>query len=338
MSVGPTNGVKPTIVIHTNDAQLVAARVGAYSLKSRSKHPALFDVRLLRLEDTPYLYRRYGQRFVWWSGNAPTVFHRRNTQSFSALRRMVPELLGFRGRALVLDPDVFAIGDVWELLSRNMDGKAILCCQKPVWRDGRRLYSSAVMLLDCDKLTHWQWEREIDDIFRGVMPFGPWLSLLDESPERIGILEDEWNHCDTLTDQTKLLHNTELTTQPWKTGLPADYNEHAPRWPPAVERLLGIARRLIFRGSRSPLIHQPHPDPRQEQLFFTLLKECLDAGVITQASLRRAMRRNYLRKDTFALVDALSAPPRGSHDQRGHRGLGVRVQKVSGDIQVDRYR
>jgi len=327
MSAGPTDGVKPTIVIHTNDAQLVAARVGAYSLKSRSKHPGLFDVRLLRLEDTPHLYRRYGQRFVWWNGNAPTVFHRRNTQSFSALRRMVPALLGFRGRALVLDPDVFAIGDVWELLSRNMNGKAILCCQKPVWRDGRRLYSSAVMLLDCDKLTHWQWEREIDEIFRGVMPLGAWLSLLDESPERIGLLEDEWNHCDTLTDQTKLLHNTELTTQPWKTGLPADYNEHAPRWPPAVERLRGIARRLTLRGTSSPLIHQPHPDPRQEQLFFTLLNECLDGGVITRASLRRAIGRNYLRKDTFALLDALSTPPRGSHDKRnGVTGVGgVRI-------------
>jgi len=168
---------KPTIVIHTNDAQLVPARVGAYSLKSRSRHPELFDVRLLRLEDTPVLYRRYGQRFAWWDGDTPTVFRRRNTQSFSALRRMVPALLGFQGQALVLDPDVFAIGDVWELLSRDMSGKAILCCQKPIWRDGRRLYSSAVMLLDCGKLRHWRWEREIDDIFRGVMPLGPWLWL-----------------------------------------------------------------------------------------------------------------------------------------------------------------
>ena len=307
---------KPTIVIHTNDAQLVPARVGAYSLKSRSKHRELFDVRLLRLEDTPHLYRRHGQRFAWWDGDTPTAFRRLNTQSFSALRRMVPALLGFQGRALVLDPDVFATGDVWDLLSRNMNGKAILCCQKPVWRDGRRLYSSAVMLLDCDKLTHWQWEREIDDIFRGVMPLGPWLSLMDELPERIGLLEDEWNHCDTLTDQTKLLHNTELTTQPWKTGLPADYHEHAPRWPPAVERLRRIACWLTSSDMHSAFLHQPHPDPRQERLFFTLLKECLDEGIIARASLRRAMRRNYLRKDTFALLAALSAPLRGSHDKR----------------------
>ena len=32
-----------------------------------------------------------------------------------------------KGRAAVIDPDIFAVGDVWELLSRDMGGKAILC-------------------------------------------------------------------------------------------------------------------------------------------------------------------------------------------------------------------
>jgi hypothetical protein len=305
VSLPPSAGGKPTVVIHTNDAQLVPALVGAHSLRSRSKHPDLFDVRLLRLEDTPHLSRRDGERFVWWEGNRPTVFRRRNTQSFSALRRMVPALLGYEGRALVLDPDVFAIGDVWELLSRDMNGKPILCCQKPLARDGRRLYSSAVMLLDCAKLTHWQWEREIDDIFRGAVPFGPWLFLMDESPERIGLLEDEWNHCDRLTDRTKLLHNTEIPTQPWKTGLPADYHEHAPRWPPPLEGLRRAARRAISGDTDGTLRYRPHPDPRQERLFFTLLRECVEAGHITRGDLRRAMRRNYLRKDALTLLDAL---------------------------------
>jgi hypothetical protein len=305
MSAVSGGNLRPTIVIHTNDAQLVPACVGAYSLKSRSLHPELFDVRLLRLEDTPHLYVREGQRFAWWDADAPSVFRRRNTQSFSALRRMVPALLGFTGRALVLDPDVFAIGDVGELMSRDMKGKAILCCQKPMWRDGRRLYSSAVMLLECDRLQHWEWEREIDDLFRGAMLLGPWLSLLDESPEHIGLLEEEWNHCDTLTDRTKLLHNTEILTQPWK-GLPADFNEHAPLWPPTFERFRRIALRLIGTGGDDAPVHRPHPDPRQERLFFTLLKECLDEGILTRGSLRRAIRRNYLREHAFSLLDAHS--------------------------------
>jgi hypothetical protein len=169
---------RPTVVIHTNDRQMVAALVCAHSLKSRSKSPDRFDVRLLRLEETPHLYKRHNQTFVWWEGNQPSVWRRHDLQSFAPLRRMVPALLGFQGRALLIDPDIFAVGDVYELLSRDMDDKAILCRQKLEVREGRRLYSSAVMLLDCAKLTHWQWQREIDELFAHRLKMGPWLSLL----------------------------------------------------------------------------------------------------------------------------------------------------------------
>jgi len=37
-----------------------------------------------------------------------------------------------------------------------------------------------------------------------------------------------------------------------------------------------------------------------------LLKECVDEGSITRGYLRRAIRRQYLRKDAFALLDALA--------------------------------
>ena len=176
---------KPVVIIHTNDQQMVAALVSAHSLKSRSRSPDLFDVRLLRLEETLHLCKCNNKKFIWWDGGTPTVWRKRDLQSFAPLRRMVPELLGFTGRALVIDPDVFAIGDVYELLSRNMNGKAILCRQKPEWRAGRRLYSSAVMLLDCGRLRHWDWKRDIDALFTFKLKLGPWLSLLDESPEQI---------------------------------------------------------------------------------------------------------------------------------------------------------
>ena len=38
-------------------------------------------------------------------------------QSFTPLRFMPPELMGYQGRAVVVDPDVFAVGDVFELLT-----------------------------------------------------------------------------------------------------------------------------------------------------------------------------------------------------------------------------
>jgi hypothetical protein len=294
---------RPIVVVHTNDQQMAAALVGAHSLKSRSRNPGLFDVRLLRLEETPYLWKRHKQTFTWWEGGPPTVWLRNNMLSFAPLRRMVPQLLGYRGRALVLDPDIFAVGDVYELLTRDMRGKAILCRPKQEWREGRQLISSAVMLLDCARLTEWQWDREMDDLFAGRASLGPLLSLWDVPAEKIGLLEEEWNHPDTLTEQTKLLHTTAPITQPWKTGLPADFNEYTRAsgfwldlWKRGTSRLLGEPDRTVR--------YRPHPDPRQEQLFFSLLRECLEQGGVTAAFLRKAMRRNWLRKDAFERIGA----------------------------------
>jgi hypothetical protein len=298
----PAPEPKPTVVIHTNDQQMIAALVGAHSLKSRSRSPDRFDIRILRLEETPSLHDRDGQRFLWWDGDRPSVWLRRDLQSFAPLRRMVPSLLNFTGRVLVLDPDVFAVGDVYELISRDMGGNAILCRQKSQWHEGRRLYSSAVMLLDCAQLRHWQWEREIAELFALKRALGPMLSLLDEPPDTIGLFEDGWNHHDTLNEETRLLHNTRLETQPWKTGLPADYHEHAPRSLSARQSLKRLGRRILMKRVPPRLRYRPHPDPHQERLFFGLLRECLELGSITEPMLRAAMRRNHLRKDALEIL------------------------------------
>jgi len=76
-------------------------------------------------------------------------------QSFTPLRFAPPQLMGYEVRAIVIDPDIFAVGDIWELLEHDMRGKAIICRRK-----GRKAaYASSVMLLDCAKLAHWQFDK-----------------------------------------------------------------------------------------------------------------------------------------------------------------------------------
>ncbi len=298
--------MKPVVVIHTNDQQLVPALVSAHSLKARSKSPECFDVRILRLEETPQLLRREGQTYLLWEGTKPKVWRTSNLQAFSPLRRMVPALLGFTGRALVIDPDVFAVGDVWELLSRDMHGKAILCRRRTHPRADRLVHSSAVMLLDCEKLTDWDWDRDLDRIFAHELPLDAWLALEDVPPEQIGLFEDEWNDLDTLTDGTKLLHTTVTLTQPWKTGLRATRHSLAPQVFMSREwRRVRAARwRAPARGRpvEDTVTYQPHPDPRQEALFFALMKECLADGGITEKTIRVAMRKHWLRKDALEML------------------------------------
>jgi len=39
-------------------------------------------------------------------------------------------LTGCEGRAIVVDPDIYAVGDIRELLYLDMRGKAIMCQHK----------------------------------------------------------------------------------------------------------------------------------------------------------------------------------------------------------------
>src|SRR5262249_43412771 len=152
-------------------------------------------------EDYPYFrtqegrpYIRHGVRRVWRNDDL---------QSFTLLRFLPPQLMGYRGRALVVDPDVFAVGDVWGLLSRDMGGKAILC-RRSKFKNGA--YASSVMLLDCARLNHWQVERDFTALMAGKRDYHDWISLLLEEAETIGVFEDEWNDFDRLTERTRMLH------------------------------------------------------------------------------------------------------------------------------------
>ncbi len=276
---------KPVVFVHTNDEQLLAAQVAAHSLRIRSERADAFEVRLLRVEETPKLTARLHGRQVRYGGETIAW----NGRTFSPLRMLVPQLMGYQGIALVLDPDIVAVGDVSELLGQDMDGKAIRCRERDDWELGvpARVRSTSVMLLDCRRLTRWRWDAAIEDVREGRLDLLQWLRLSGEAPEDIGPLSEEWNHLDTLTDRTRLLHYTDVRTQPWRTGLPLNYELHS----------LGSAE-------PDPQIHGPNPDPRQESLFFELLGSALDSGDIGAEFLAAEIRAGRVRPDAFELARA----------------------------------
>ena len=90
------------------------------------------------------LYLRDGARRRWLNDDL---------QSFTPLRFTAPELMKYSGRAVMVDPDVFAVGDVWELLSRDMNDKAIMCrTRSSKLGETSGCLATSVMLQDCAKL------------------------------------------------------------------------------------------------------------------------------------------------------------------------------------------
>lgn len=279
--------MKRTVFVQANDRQYFGARISAYSFKRKSRSPESFDVRILDIRDFPRLMQpgksilRDGFMREWDPDDL---------QSFTPLRFAPPSLMQFEGRAVVVDPDCFAVGDVAELLSSDMDGKAIRAVwQEPVTGKEPR-WATSVMLLDCSKLEHWDFGRQLDQLFAHKFDYLPWSRLQFEDQATIGRIEPEWNSFDMLTPDTRILHTTRRRTQPWKTGLPVDYMLHE-------------AKRFRFASALWQPRYVKHPDRNVEAFVYALLAEMLDSGVVTTSELNSEMAANHIRHDSLKLVD-----------------------------------
>ena len=278
--------MKPTVFIQANDRQHLGAKISAHSYKRNARDPDSFDVRILHTKDFPRLMNPdqsvlRGGQVRQWDPN--------DLQSFTPLRFYPPTAMGFDGLAVVTDPDVFALGDIGELFSRDLEGKAIWCRPRPGYHEITDPLATSVMLLDCSKLKHWKFDDYLDGLFGHRFDYFDWIDLKREKPETIGLLEPEWNDFDQLTPRTKLLHTTKRRTQPWKTGLPVDFTLQR-MWP------VNLLNRMLLR-------YLPHPDPNQEAFVYSLLAELVDSGEVGIEELKGEMAANHIRHDSLELVD-----------------------------------
>ena len=279
--------MKPTVFIQANARQMLGARISAWSYKKASKRPDSFDVRIMDAAKWPRLMRE-GQSIL--RDGHVRAWDPDDLQSFTPLRFAPPNLMKFEGRAVVTDPDCFGVGDVADLLDRDMGGKAIMAVPRPGHNRRGDYIATSVMLLDCGRLRHWDFDQQLDDLFNQRFDYVDWIELKREDRSTIGFLEPEWNDFDRLTPNTKILHTTKRRTQPWKAGLPIDYTlrERGP---------FDFLRRL--RRSK----YEQHPDPNQEALVYSLLADLVDRGEVTKHELVAEMAANHVRHDSLELIE-----------------------------------
>jgi len=293
--------VEYCVYIQANDKQYLGALVAEYALRRYSTHNDRFAVRIMNYADFPFLRAQEGNTYLRDGGKREWV--KDDLQSFTPMRFLPPQLMEYQGRAVVIDPDVFARADIWELLSRDMQGKAILCRPKSGAKGRRGCLATSVMLLDNAKLTHWKFEAQFNAMFSFERDYMKWVCLKYEDPDTIGFFEPEWNDFDRLTGQTRMLHTTKRKHQPWKTGLPVDYRaaDTFRLFPP--KHWIRRARRALFGDYRFAGRYGRHPDPNQERFFFGLLRECLEQGIVTEDMLREEMAKNHIRHDAFEVLE-----------------------------------
>lgn len=144
---------------------------------------------------------------------------------FSFSRFCIPKLAGYQGKAIYMDADMLVFRDIRELWEIPFDGAKVVIQQEvkheaettqKVGAPKKRKKQCAVMLLDCERLD-WVIESIIAGMDAEEYDYEQLmydLCVLKEDEVKYGV-PFEWNSLEHYDANTRLIHYTDVYTQPW---------------------------------------------------------------------------------------------------------------------------
>jgi hypothetical protein len=130
--------------------------------------------------------------------------------TFSFQRFLIPELMGYKGKAIYLDSDMIVFKDIGELYSEDVESVVLRTHD----------YDTSVILINCDR-ADWNIETIVRNLDQQCVSYQGLFSDLQKLGSPISPI---WNSHDRLLDgnphgykkeKTALLHYTTTKTQPW---------------------------------------------------------------------------------------------------------------------------
>ncbi len=142
-----------------------------------------------------------------------------NGTEFSLYRYLIPELCLYQGKAIYVDSDTICLTDIGELIDTPTNSYDFLAKREAYSHLSTDLWGLSVMLIDCESC-RFDLEAICGEIDLDLYSYTDFSCMspafLVYHPYRIGELEPHWNVFDYWDNQTKLIHYTNLYTQPWK--------------------------------------------------------------------------------------------------------------------------
>jgi hypothetical protein len=131
---------------------------------------------------------------------------------FSFQRFLIPELCGYKGKAIYMDADMQLFTDIGALWDSPMCGHDLITVSAST---GGRKGQFSVMLLDCERL-QWRIETIVQGLDENRYTYEQLMYEMCVAGSVGGTLDPGWNSLEKFEPgQTHLLHYTDMDTQPW---------------------------------------------------------------------------------------------------------------------------
>jgi hypothetical protein len=194
----PPNGESPIrVFVAAMEDQMLAVKVLEYSIRKHSS--AATEVVPMHMSGIEI--------------PRPTAPSNWPRTPFSFQRFLIPQIAGYRGRAIYLDSDMQVFSDIRELWNYDMGDNQLLSAEPPPQGDRKPQYS--VMLLDCAKL-NWSIAGIVKSLDAGEFSYDELMYDMTIAPKQDARISNDWNSLERYVEgRTKLVHYTDMNTQPW---------------------------------------------------------------------------------------------------------------------------
>ena len=268
------------VFVGATEAQEIPAKVLEYSIR---KHASM-SVEVTSLHkagvDVPLPAR---------SENRPRT-------PFTLQRFAIPEIMGFKGRAIYLDSDMQVFRDIRALWTMPFDGADLLAVPGTAVTNRRPQF--AVMLLDCARLD-WNVRSLVERLDRGEMSYEKLVHEMAVATNPRSSIDPTWNELDEYrSGRTALLHYTDMLRQPWVCR----HHPYGHLWMRDLFEAVGCGfisseeiREHVARGYLRPSLLYQLEHRLDESSLVPEEASRLDDGYVAPCGARPADRGNALR-------------------------------------------
>ncbi len=185
------------VYVGSANEQMLSVRVLEYSIKKHSSLP---------VEVMPLFKNSITYPLPKKKENQPRT-------PFSFQRFLIPQLNDFKGRAIYVDSDMQVFTDIKYLWTKDMTDADLLAARGADGSTRRPQFS--VMLLDCEKLK-WSIQDIVKLLDDDTLDYEKLMYEMQVAKKITLTIEREWNSLEYFKKgETKLVHYTDMGSQPW---------------------------------------------------------------------------------------------------------------------------